>query len=92
MRRRVLIGADLEDRYLVPLDARKAVGVAFGESFSWFGWMTVLYTSLGALAFVAGIWLGWDALTPAGRLVYALAIGGLTVASLLVGWWWFIRG
>lgn len=92
MRRTVLIGAELEDRYLIPLDARKLVGVSFGKGFSWFGWMTILYTTLGILAFIAGIWLGWNAIGGIGRLVYLAAVGGLTLASVLVGWWWFVTG
>ena len=92
MRRTILVGAELEDRYLVPLDSRRLVGVAFGRDFSWFGWMTVLYTALGILAFLAGIWLGWDLLSGVARMAYLLAIAGLTVASLLIGWWWFVKG
>lgn len=92
MRRTILVGAELEDRYLVPLDSKRLVGVAFGRGFSWFGWMTVLYTSLGIMAFLFGLWLGWDVLDGTGRLVYLLAVGGLTIGSLAVGWWWFITG
>jgi hypothetical protein len=92
MRRSILVGAELEDRYLVPLDSKRAVGVAFGNGFTWFGWMTVLYTSLGILAFSSGIWLGWDLIEGTARLVYLMALSGLTLASLLVGWWWFVTG
>lgn len=92
MRRRILVGSDLEERYLVPLDRTRFVGLGFGGAFSWFGWMTVLYTTLGLLAYVAGLWLGWDLLVGTGRVFYLGALGALTVASLLVGRWWFIRG
>jgi hypothetical protein len=92
MRRAILVGAELEDRYLVPLDARRLVGLAFGRGFSWFGWMTGLYTALGIAAFTAGVWLGWDVLGSAGRLAYLIALGTLTAASLIVGWWWFVAG
>ncbi|MGD2043937.1 MAG: hypothetical protein PVJ28_09835, partial [Acidimicrobiia bacterium] len=92
MRRTILVGAELEDRYLVPLDSKRLVGVAFGRDFSWFGWMTVLYTVLGIMAYLLGLWLGWDVLDGTGRLVYLFAIGGLTAGSLAVGWWWFVTG
>ncbi|HEU4319910.1 MAG TPA: hypothetical protein VFS66_07490 [Acidimicrobiia bacterium] len=92
MRRRVLVGSELEDRYLVPLRSRKLVGVAFGSDFSWFGWMTILYTVLGIAAFVSGLWLGWDVLVGAARIVYLAFLGALTGVSLLVGRWWFVSG
>lgn len=92
MRRQVLIGAELEDRYLVPLRGRRFVGVAFGSDFTWFGWMTVLYTLLGALAALVGLWLGWGVLEGAWQVFYGAAIGGLTLFSVAIGWWWFVRG
>ncbi len=92
MRKRVLVGSDLEERYLLSLADNRLVGVALGGSFSWFGWMTVLYTTLGVFAFVAGLWLGWDELGGIALPLYLLAVGGLTITSLFVGRWWFVRG
>jgi hypothetical protein len=92
MRRRVLIGSELEDRYLVPLGATKLVGVAFGRDFSWFGWMTVLYTLAGLAAFGGGLWLGWSLLGGAGGAFYLAGLATLTVASVMVGSWWFVGG
>jgi hypothetical protein len=92
MRRTILIGSELEDRYLVPLDSKRLVGVAFGKDFTWFGWMTVLYTMLGILAYFSGVWLGWDVIDGAGRVVYILALAGITTGSLVIGWWWFVTG
>lgn len=92
MRRRILVGAELEDRYLVPLDSKKLVGVAFGRNFSWFGWMTVLYTVLGMLAYTAGVWLAWDVLDGLSQFFYLGSLGVLTVASVAIGWWWFVSG
>ena len=92
MRRRILVGAELEERYLVPLDSKKVVGVAFGRDFSWFGWMTLLYTTLGILAYAAGVWLSWEVLAGAGKAFYLVSLGALTFASLGIGWWWFVAG
>jgi hypothetical protein len=92
MRRRMLVGADLEDRYLVPLKSKKLVGAGFGEDFSWFSWMTLFYTSLGALAYVAGIWLSWGVLEGVAQAAYLSCLGLLTALSVGVGWWWFVRG
>jgi hypothetical protein len=95
MRRQILVGAELEDRYLFPLSRPKVVAMAKGADFSWFGWMTLLYTALGVLAFAAGISLGWETLAGAGTgwLVFYLGgVGVLTVGSLVAGWWWFVNG
>lgn len=95
VRRKVLVGADLEDRYLYPLNQRKLVTAHFGSGFSWFGWMTLLYTIIGALALGAGIALGWQVLVVAGSVwqyFYLAAIGVLVAASLAIGGWWFVSG
>lgn len=95
MRRRMLVGAELEDRYLYPLNKSKVVTIGFGQDFSWFGWMTVLYTSLGALAFGLGLALGWQTLYASGTgwvLFYLVALTLATVGSLTTGGWWFVSG
>ncbi len=64
--------------------------VPIGGPFTWFGFMTLLYTVLGGLAAVAGLWLGWEALAAgAPRRVYVLSLAVLTLAALSVGVWWF---
>lgn len=92
MRKKVLIGSELEERYLVPLTGKNAVGVSIGGGFSWFGWMTVLYTMLGVVSSVAGVVLGWETLSGWGVVAYSGIVGVLTVSSLAVGWWWFVAG
>jgi hypothetical protein len=95
VREKLLVGADLEDTYLYPLNKRKLVTAHLGSGFSWFGWMTLLYTLTGALAFGAGIALGWPVLVTAGngwQVFYLAAIGGIATASLVIGRWWFVSG
>ena len=95
MRRTMLVASDLEDTFLFPLGTRKIVTIGFGNAFTWFGWMTALYTTLGVLAFAGGIALGWTVLTDAGVawvVAYLGAIAGLTVLSVVVGRWWFVSG
>lgn len=95
IRRKVLVGADLEDRYLYPLNEKKLVTARLGSGFSWFGWQTLLYTLTGALAFGVGIVLGWPALADAGsawQVFYLGTIGVVAAASLVIGWWWFVGG
>lgn len=95
VRRKVLVGSDLEDRYLYPLEERKLVTAHLGSGFSWFGWMTLLYTLSGALAFGAGVALGWPVLVSAGsgwQAFYLIAVGVIAVASVVMGGWWFVSG
>jgi hypothetical protein len=57
--------------------------------------MTILYTMLGVLSAGAALALGWHALRAAGDgwvVFYLGALGGIFVASLAVGWWWFLSG
>ena len=95
VRKKVLVGAELEDRYLYPLNEKKLVTAHLGEGFSWFGWMTLLYTSSGLLAFGAGMALGWPILVAAGTPWLVFYIGAVAVgaaASLATGAWWFVGG
>jgi hypothetical protein len=101
VRGRVLVAAEMENVYLFPLNTTKIVTIALGprtgsaSGFSWFAWMTSLYTLLGVLAAGAGLALGWETLSAAGAgwmVFYVGSLGGLVVASLAVGWWWFLRG
>lgn len=95
LRKSVLVAAEMEDRYLFPLDKPKIVTARFGPDFSWFGWITLLYTSLGVLAGVAGLALGWSTLSDAGALwtiFYLAGLSSLLVVSLAVGGWWFVGG
>jgi hypothetical protein len=90
-----LIAAEMEDKYLFPLDKSKVVTIRLGKDFSWFGWMTILYTVLGAGLGLAGLAAGWDTLqglTAAWVAVYVLGLAVLAIASLVIGSWWFASG
>jgi hypothetical protein len=97
---RVLVAAEMEDAYLFPLNTTKIVTIPLGSSdgpggFSWFGWMTALYSLLGVLAAGVGVALGWSTLASAGggwTGFYIGALGAILVASLAGGWWWFLLG
>ncbi len=93
--REVLLGARMEDAYLFPLDRTKVVTVPVGRGFSWFSFMTILYTLLGVAAYGAGLVLGAPALAaaePGATIAYSAVLGGSTMAALLVGGWWFLGG
>ena len=89
----VLVAHRMEDAYLFPLNRTKVVTLASGPGFTWFGFMTALYTTIGVASYVAGLWLGIPAL-PTGLplLLYVLFLGLLTIAALVAGTWWFVRG
>ena len=92
---KVLVGAELEARYLYPLNEKKIVTAHLGPGFSWFGWMTILYAASGALAFMAGLALGLPTLAEAGStwtVSYLVTLGVLLLGSLVVGGWWFVTG
>jgi hypothetical protein len=93
--REVLVASELETAYLFPLDERKIVVAGLGRSFTWFGFMTLFFTALGAASFGFGLALGWSSLRGHGdawTIAYLAVLGGLTLAALLVGIWWFPGG
>ncbi len=92
----VLVANLLEDSYLFPLGKRKIVTLALGSGFSWFGWMTALYTLTGVAAYGTGAYLSLRVLEDIGSrtlaAVYLISLAGLTVFTLGVGLWWFVGG
>lgn len=93
--KQILVAHEMENRYLFPINTRKIVTAAPGRDFSWFGFMTLFYTAMGALAFCFGLALGWHALFDAGSgwaLTYLVCLGLLLVATFAAGWWWFVAG
>lgn len=92
---RILVAASLESTYLFPLGSRKVVTIPVGAGFSWFSLVTIMYTVIGAVAYVFGLVLGWDVLSAASatiQILYLVPLIGLTVAVLGVGLWWFVGG
>jgi hypothetical protein len=91
----VLVAAELEDGYLFPLDEMKVVTAAFGSSFSYFSFVTLFFTALGILTYSFGLALGLPFLDAAGSgwtMAYLSSLSLVTLAALLVGWWWFVAG
>lgn len=90
---RVLVAAELERDYLFPLDTPKIVTLAFGSNFTWFGFMTALYTGVGVTTYVVGLILGLPVIESAGwSTAYVAVLGSFTAAALAVGLWWFPGG
>lgn len=92
---RIHVAAELEATYLFDLGTTKIVTIPVGRGFTWFSYVTIFYTVVGALAYVFGLVLGWDTLMAAPvpiAILYFAGLFGLTIASLLVGIWWFVGG
>lgn len=92
---RIHVAAELENTYLFELGSPKIVTIPIAGGFTWFSFVTIFYTVIGALAYVFGLVLGWEALAtaPIGLMVlYLASLFGVTLAALLVGTWWFATG
>jgi hypothetical protein len=92
---RVHVGAELEAAYLFELGTRKVVTIPVAGGFTWFSYVTIFYTVIGAFAYLFGLLLGWDTLMSSAlplTIVYCVGLFGLTITSLLVGIWWFVGG
>ena len=93
---KVHVAAEMEDVYLFPLDVTKVVTAAFGSRFSWFGFVTLFYTTLGVVGAAFGLALGWVAyLDDQGtgwQFAYLLTFAALTTVTLITGVWWFVGG
>lgn len=88
----VLVAAELEDSYLFRLNDTKIVTLGFGRGFTWFGWMTALYSLIGVISYGYGLVLSLEAVSGNTELVYLVLLLGMTVASLGIGAWWFVGG
>lgn len=91
----VLVANRLEDAYLFPLDKPKVVTLAWGAGFTWFGFMTAFYTMIGASVYTVGLIGGAQQIAASNRLmalIYLVTMGATTLATLGVGWWWFVGG
>lgn len=93
---RIHVAAELEATYLFELGTPKIVTIPIRGEFTWFSFVTIFYTLVGATAYVFGLALGWEVLMdtapPAMAASYLVALLGLTVAALGFGVWWFVGG
>ena len=95
--RDLLVAHRLEETYLFPLDRPKVVTLAFSSGgFTWFGFMTALYTLAGAGVYTVGLIGSLDAI---GGVIgiraggtYLIVLAAVTVTAIAVGAWWFPGG
>jgi hypothetical protein len=91
----VLVAAELESTYLFPLDDRKIVTARLGVDFTWFGFVTLFYTGVGAATYAFGVALALPVLRdhdPLWGVIYATTVAVATLAAIIIGWWWFVGG
>ena len=84
---RIHVAAELENTYLFELGSPKIVTIPLTGGFTWFSFVTIFYTVIGALAYAFGLVLGWETLTsaPIGvAVLYLAGLFGLTLSALLV--------
>ena len=93
---RVHVAAEMEATYLYELGTPKIVTIPIRGEFTWFSFVTIFYTLIGALAYGFGLVLGWDILmddaSPALATSYLVGVIGLTLTALAFGVWWFVGG
>ncbi|MDJ0791642.1 MAG: hypothetical protein QNJ71_07075 [Acidimicrobiia bacterium] len=92
---RIHVGAELEATYLYELGTPKIVTIPTTGGFTWFSFVTVFYTVIGAAAYVLGLVAGWGPLLdapPVVVVIYLVVLLGLTFAALGFGIWWFAAG
>lgn len=91
----VLVAHRMEDEYLFPLDTPKVVTLSI-ERFSWFGFMTALYTIIGVGAYTVGLIASLGVIGDEIGLrlggIYLITLAVVTIAALGVGFWWFPGG
>ena len=95
--RDLLVAHRLENSYLFELDRTKLVTLSVSPgAFTWFGFMTGLYTLVGVGVYVVGIVLTLDAIGTSVSVragaAYLIALALVTVTAVVVGAWWFVAG
>jgi hypothetical protein len=95
--RDLLVAHQLEDSYLFALDRTKLVTLSLSPgAFTWFGFMTGLYTVVGVGVYVTGVVLSLDVIGSSVSVragaAYLIALAVVTVTAAVVGVWWFVGG
>lgn len=95
--RDILVAHRLENSYLFELDKTKLVTLSIGPgAFTWFGFMTGLYTLVGVGVYAVGIVLSLDVIGSSVSVragaAYLIGLAAVTVIAAVVGVWWFVGG
>ena len=68
---------------------KKMVVAVFNKNFSWFSFVTLFITTYGFSSFLWSVYMIYVSQL---NLVYLYFVIGITVITLVVGYWWFISG
>ena len=86
---KILIAHELENDYFFPTKQKKMVVAVLNKNFTWFSFVTLFITIYGFSSYLWSIYMIIDLQL---SFVYLYFVIGITVITIVVGYWWFISG
>ena len=86
---KILIAHELENDYFFPTKQKKMVVAVLNKNFTWFSFVTLFITIYGFSSYLWSIYMIIDLQL---SFVYLYFVIGITVITLVIGYWWFISG
>ena len=86
---KLLIAHELENDYFFPTKQKKMVVAVLNKNFTWFSFVTLFITIYGFSSYLWSIYMIIDLQL---SFVYLYFVIGITVITIVVGYWWFISG
>ena len=86
---KILIAHELENDYFFPTNQKKMVVAVLNKNFTWFSFVTLFITIYGFSSYLWSIYMIIDSQL---SFVYLYFVIGITVITLVIGYWWFISG
>ena len=86
---KILIAHELENDYFFPTKQKKMVVAVINKNFTWFSFVTLFITIYGFSSYLWSIYMIIDLQL---SFVYLYFVIGITVITIVVGYWWFISG
>ena len=86
---KILIAHELENDYFFPTKQKKMVVAVLNKNFTWFSFVTLFITIYGFSSYLWSIYMIIDSQL---SFVYLYFVIGITVITIVVGYWWFLSG
>ena len=86
---KILIAHELENDYFFPTKQKKMVVAVLNKNFTWFSFVTLFITIYGFSSYLWSIYMIIDSQL---SFVYLYVVIGITVITIVIGYWWFISG